>query len=186
MSATRPFGGRAAGDIGLAELGEDLGGEARPVVADLDGDVAAVETGRDQHLGAGEIGRVLHEVGHGVDDLRQAAHVRRGTRPSGDHRLDANRTAVVRLDHLVQQLLHAEALVHRVVGGLGRGGQPGQDFAAAHRLGDHQLGVLARVVGGRRPRHLAGDDGDGGQRRAQLVRGGGGEGAQGRQLLLAG
>ena len=50
---------------------------------------------------------------------------------------------------------------------------------------DQQLGVFAQRPFRRLASHLLGDDGDGGQRRAELVRRGGGQGAQRRQPLLA-
>ena len=70
---------------------------------------------------------------------------------------------------------------------LGRqAGQALEDFAAALALRAQQRHVLAvaRIVA-ERLLHLLGDQRDGGERRAELVRGGGGEPVERRQMLLA-
>ena len=75
--------------------------------------------------------------------------------------------------------------MHFVGGGVGRLRQPAQDLAAALGLRHQEVGVLLHLRGRRLAGHLLGDDGDGGQRRAELMGGGGGQGAEGRQPLLA-
>ncbi len=62
----------------------------------------------------------------------------------------------------------------------------GEDGAAALALAQQQRRVLGMGLIGRQVAHqLLGDDGDGGERAAELVRGGGGERAHRRDALLA-
>ena len=65
-------------------------------------------------------------------------------------------------------------------------GQTLQDLAAALALRAQQRHVLAHIrVVAERALHLLGDQRDGGERRAELVRGGGGEAVERREMLLA-
>ena len=105
---------------------------------------------------------------------------------AGDDRLDPDALrAGVRLDHLAGRAGSRDRRSCTSSVGVGRLGQPAQDLAAALGLGDQQLGVVLHGLGRRLAGQLLGDDGDGGERRAELVGGGGGQRAQRREPLLA-
>ena len=75
----------------------------------------------------------------------------------------------------------------RLVELAGHRGELGEDVAAALRLAVEKCDVLGvTVVAGHLALELAGDEGDGGERRAELVRGGRGEPVEGGEMLLAG
>ena len=157
------------------------GREARPVVADDDGDVVAGPVGGDLDALLREIDRVLQQIAEAVEDRRIARAHRRRTRRHVD--IDRDAEVAVRRDHLLDQRRQRHAVERLAARQLV---ELGQDVAAALRL----LAQQPHVVGVRRVRldgalQLLGDHRDGRERRAELVRGGGGEPVELRERLLA-
>ena len=186
MAGARALGGRPAGDVGLAQLGEDGGREPRPVVADLHADGLGVIAGGDQDLAAGEVEGVLDDGGQGVEGLRPAPHIRsRHAGRPGHQRLGGDGgAALVRLDQLANELQQAHPLMGGVAdfGGLG---EIAQDVATALGLLEEEVGVVAQRSLRRLAGHLLGDDRDGGQGRAQFMGRRRRQRAEGRKALLA-
>ncbi len=63
----------ARGDIGLADTQQDVGRIARPVIPDLDDDVAIRPMRLEADAAFGEIRRVVEDVGQAVDHARDCA-----------------------------------------------------------------------------------------------------------------
>ena len=186
MAGAGPFAARPTGDIGLAELEQDVGGKAKAIVADLYGQGPGIKARDDLDLGAGEIDGIFDQRGQGVHHLWQALNLGRlATLSAFNDRDHANSVMQIGLNHLIKKLLQRHAAMDHVVG-LRLLGQAQQDVTASGRLRDQQFGIFAQVTLWGLTNHLLGHDRNGGQRRAQLVRRCRCQSAEGGKPLFAG
>ena len=188
-SASPPLGGAAGRDVGLADPEQDVGREARPVVADLEAHLAGVQRACDGRRGScGEIDGVVDDVGEPVDDagvaaadrLRALARERRRRWRCRSARCGAtiSSTRWLKRDGLEEG--RTASCAER--GELGRGCRGSARPARAGARGPRRSGPSSR----QRVLELLGHERDGGERRAELVGGGGGEAVELGQVLLAG
>src|SRR5262249_33654858 len=88
-----------AGDVGLADPGDDLGGKARTVIGDGDGDVLTAPGGGDLDPLVGEIDGVLEQVSEAVKDRGVAAADRFGRLARRQRDVDRNAEVAMRGNH---------------------------------------------------------------------------------------